>query len=466
MQSLDARAARLWAAPALDALRRGARGDRRAQRLPGPGRRHRHEHVPDARGRRARPPPTCPSGAPVRPGGRGVRPRRRCSALAATPASSARSCCAAGPTRSPGTSGLDAATAVEGFRRADEQACGRGRRRRSRARSCRSAGPPPTRPPRRRARLDGRRRGGRRGGPRRPSSRTPDQLAGAGRGPAWSTPAAAATSCVLDTLARPGRRRLPAPAPPGRRRAPNGAARRRPRGLPDEEAAGSAGPAFEVMYLLDARRTTPSPACGRALWRLGRLPGRRRRRRALERPRPRRRRRRGGRGGHRRRAPAPASGSRTCRRRSSAGAPAGRPGRRRAGTRRRAASGLVAVAAGPGLATLFRGAGAVAVPGGPGERPSTGEILAAIRETGAALRSPSCRTTPTPSPSPQAARRGRAVRGRAGHRAARPAPQVQGLAAAAVHDPGRAVRRRRRRDVGRGRRRPGRRGHRRRARRR
>ncbi|HWM72400.1 MAG TPA: DAK2 domain-containing protein, partial [Nocardioides sp.] len=44
---------------------------------------------------------------------------------------------------------------------------------------------------------------------------------------------------------------------------------------------------------------------------------------------------------------------------------------------------IVAVAAGPGLAALFEGAGAVVVTGGPGRRPSTGQILEAITACGA-----------------------------------------------------------------------------------
>lgn len=45
---------------------------------------------------------------------------------------------------------------------------------------------------------------------------------------------------------------------------------------------------------------------------------------------------------------------------------------------------VVAVAAGPGLAALFEEAGALVVPGGPGQRPSTGQILEAITTCGAA----------------------------------------------------------------------------------
>ncbi len=44
---------------------------------------------------------------------------------------------------------------------------------------------------------------------------------------------------------------------------------------------------------------------------------------------------------------------------------------------------VVAVAAGPGLAALFAESGAVVVEGGPGQRPSAGEILAAITGSGA-----------------------------------------------------------------------------------
>jgi len=49
----------------------------------------------------------------------------------------------------------------------------------------------------------------------------------------------------------------------------------------------------------------------------------------------------------------------------------------------RAGRAIVAVAAGPGLAGLFEEAGAVVVRGGPGHRPSTGMLLEAIEQTGA-----------------------------------------------------------------------------------
>jgi DAK2 domain fusion protein YloV len=76
-----------------------------------------------------------------------------------------------------------------------------------------------------------------------------------------------------------------------------------------------------------------------------------------------------------------------------AGIEAGRPHRVRvthfveqvAGRERPARIGraIVAVAAGPGLAGLFEEAGAVVVRGGPGHRPSTGMLLEAIEGTGA-----------------------------------------------------------------------------------
>ncbi len=50
----------------------------------------------------------------------------------------------------------------------------------------------------------------------------------------------------------------------------------------------------------------------------------------------------------------------------------------------RAGRAVVVVAAGPGLGELFLQAGATVVPGGPGRRPSTGQLLEAITSTGAA----------------------------------------------------------------------------------
>jgi dihydroxyacetone kinase-like predicted kinase len=53
-------------------------------------------------------------------------------------------------------------------------------------------------------------------------------------------------------------------------------------------------------------------------------------------------------------------------------------------TRRATGRAVIAVAAGDGLAALFAEAGAQVVRGGPGRRPSAGEILAAVEASGAA----------------------------------------------------------------------------------
>jgi uncharacterized protein len=108
---------------------------------------------------------------------------------------------------------------------------------------------------------------------------------------------------------------------------------------------------------------------------------------------------------------------------------------RRQATERRGRR-IVAVAAGPGLAALFAEAGAVVVEGGPGRRPSTGQILEAITTCGAE----EVIVLPNDPDSVRAA-----------EVAARTAEsdekltvaviptraQVQGLAALAVHEPGR-----------------------------
>jgi DAK2 domain fusion protein YloV len=115
---------------------------------------------------------------------------------------------------------------------------------------------------------------------------------------------------------------------------------------------------------------------------------------------------------------------------------ADRPGDRLGSRRADApAVGLVAVAAGAGLASLFRGAGAVAVPGAPGERPSTSELLGAIHRTGAAAVAvlPNDGDTLAVAQAAAAVARSEGVRVTVVPTRA----QVQGLAAAAVHDPGR-----------------------------
>lgn len=97
---------------------------------------------------------------------------------------------------------------------------------------------------------------------------------------------------------------------------------------------------------------------------------------------------------------------------------------------------VVMVAAGDGLVDLFREAGAVVVPGGPGRRPSTGQLLDAVTESGAAevVVLPNDRDSiPVSEAAAQTAREELDIRV-----AVIPTnAQVQGLAALAVHEPGR-----------------------------
>ncbi|MBM9460446.1 DAK2 domain-containing protein [Nocardioides sp. zg-536] len=108
----------------------------------------------------------------------------------------------------------------------------------------------------------------------------------------------------------------------------------------------------------------------------------------------------------------------------------------------RALSGrrVVAVAAGPGLAELFQEAGAVVVPGGPGRRPSTGELLEAITGCGAREVVVLPNDEPSVRAALVAASTAEADHGARGLRVAviPTHAQVQGLAAVAVHEPGRA----------------------------
>ena len=97
---------------------------------------------------------------------------------------------------------------------------------------------------------------------------------------------------------------------------------------------------------------------------------------------------------------------------------------------------VVAVAAGPGLEKLFEEAGATVVVGGPGNRPSTGMILAAIHASGAR----EVVVLPNDPDSVRAAQAAaRQAEGDEGIRVAviPTEAQVQGLAALAVHEPGR-----------------------------
>lgn len=103
----------------------------------------------------------------------------------------------------------------------------------------------------------------------------------------------------------------------------------------------------------------------------------------------------------------------------------------------KAARGLVACAAGPGLAALFADAGAVVVDGGPGRRPSTAQLLDAVRRTDArsVVLLPNDGDTLGVAEAAASAARQEGIRVVVLPTRA----QVQGLAAAAVHDPARDV---------------------------
>lgn len=108
---------------------------------------------------------------------------------------------------------------------------------------------------------------------------------------------------------------------------------------------------------------------------------------------------------------------------------------RRGGSLRAAPAGrgLVAVAAGPGLAQLFKAAGATVVSWRPGRRCSTGEILDAIRRTGAGEVIVLPNDPSSIVVAEAAARAARDEGLRVGVIPTR--AQVQGLAAIAVHEP-------------------------------
>jgi DAK2 domain fusion protein YloV len=102
----------------------------------------------------------------------------------------------------------------------------------------------------------------------------------------------------------------------------------------------------------------------------------------------------------------------------------------------RSGRAVVVVAAGAGLGELFVQAGATVVPGGPGRRPSTGQVLEAIVSAGAA----EVIVLPNDRDSVAAAEAAaRTARQETDVRVAviRTTAQVQGLAALAVHEPGR-----------------------------
>ena len=98
---------------------------------------------------------------------------------------------------------------------------------------------------------------------------------------------------------------------------------------------------------------------------------------------------------------------------------------------------VVAVAAGPGLEKLFAGAGATVIPGGPARRPSTGEILAAIESCGAQ----EVIVLPNDPDSVAVAEAAAGAASGAGTKVVvvPTSAQVQGIAALAVHEPGRPI---------------------------
>ena len=98
---------------------------------------------------------------------------------------------------------------------------------------------------------------------------------------------------------------------------------------------------------------------------------------------------------------------------------------------------VVAVAAGPGLSELFASAGAVVVPGGPGQRPSTGQLLEAITACGAAEVVVLPNDGDTVRAAEIAARTAEAEH-EISVEVIPTQAQVQGLAAISVHEPGRA----------------------------
>lgn len=132
-----------------------------------------------------------------------------------------------------------------------------------------------------------------------------------------------------------------------------------------------------------------------------------------------------------------------------AGIVAGRPHRIRVthfadqiGTRKQPVSGraVVAVAAGPGLRRLFEECGAVVIDGGPGQRPSTGMLLEAMRESGAAEIVVLPNDSDTIRVAEIAARTAEAGDGGQASLQVSVIPtrtQVEGIAALAVHEPGR-----------------------------
>jgi DAK2 domain fusion protein YloV len=101
----------------------------------------------------------------------------------------------------------------------------------------------------------------------------------------------------------------------------------------------------------------------------------------------------------------------------------------------RGGHGVVAISAGPGMTVLLERAGAVVVPAPPGRRPSSGELLDAVRRTGAAEVAvlPHHRDLVPVAEAAAEEARGDGLRVAVVPTTA----QVQVLSAVAVHDPGR-----------------------------
>ena len=109
---------------------------------------------------------------------------------------------------------------------------------------------------------------------------------------------------------------------------------------------------------------------------------------------------------------------------------------RRQGRQRRPGRTVVAVATGSGLADLFVQAGATVLPGGRGRRPSTAQVVEAVVSAGTAevVVLPNDREAVAVA---EAAAREVNERGEVRVAVVRTDAQVQGLAALAVHEPGR-----------------------------
>jgi len=112
-------------------------------------------------------------------------------------------------------------------------------------------------------------------------------------------------------------------------------------------------------------------------------------------------------------------------------------GRTRASRSQPTGRAVVAVAAGPGLEGLFAEAGATVIPGGPGRRPSTGEILAAVEASGAkeVIVLPNDPDSVAVAEAAAGAASGLGIKVVVVPTRA----QVQGIAALAVHEPGRPI---------------------------